>query len=535
MAGRFLVTSASPSGGSLAGDSLITLQGSGFTSLHRGIYKPKYSIRLLTVLSDSEMTVQLPCRTMGTGVHRLTFTLLGSTAEYTQAGVVAVASEQPGLRFVCFSEPRTTALRPVVGPSWQDSPVVLTTTMVSCPFPNDMLYRCNPPPLDILERQDTFAAAGTFGARYPRTADFGRCRWMCSETFGCYGPPVDVYGPIGNVTATSATCLLPPALNGHKGNVEIQLALEGQHFIRPDNQGRNRVRPKIHYYMFHQRMYARTPAGGPLRGGTRLTITGEGLEGYGKTLDEINQMLLDENIFGLANMWYNQLPGFTWPSYGEHLSAAAARNSMRQNVRCSFGELGTFAVDTVIYEGYCFRPEVAATGLACAENTTIVCTVPPSADATTVSIGVAVNGDDSVSGPHFVPVAHPDVRAGAYTFYVTPVASLLVPPGGPVRGRTSVTVYGQGFAGLGTDTSFLSCAFTGAPGLALSVSADGTRMVCNTTATGASERTMQVARAAGPPVPPHPAVRPCRKPSRAASREPSRAASRDHKASRDPP
>jgi hypothetical protein len=60
---------------------------------------------------------------------------------------------------------------------------------------------------------------------------------------------------------------------------QVQLALEGQNFIRPDNQGRNRVRPKIHYYMFRQRMYTRTPAGGPLRGGTRLTIMGEGLEG----------------------------------------------------------------------------------------------------------------------------------------------------------------------------------------------------------------------------------------------------------------
>ena len=55
----------------------------------------------------------------------------------------------------------------------------------------------------------------------------------------------DAYGPIGNVTADTATCLVPPALNNHEGAVEVQLALEGQHFVRPDNQGRNRVRPKI--------------------------------------------------------------------------------------------------------------------------------------------------------------------------------------------------------------------------------------------------------------------------------------------------
>ena len=39
---------------------------------------------------------------------------------------------------------------------------------------------------------------------------------------------------------------------------------------------------------------------------------------------------------------------------------------------------------------------MAATGLACAENTTIICTVPASADARVVSVGVSVNGDDEV-------------------------------------------------------------------------------------------------------------------------------------------
>ena len=49
--------------------------------------------------------------------------------------------------------------------------------------------------------------------------------------------------------------------------------------------------------------YSRTPAGGPLRGGTRLTISGEGMEGYGKTLDYINQMLIDENLITMSNIW----------------------------------------------------------------------------------------------------------------------------------------------------------------------------------------------------------------------------------------
>ena len=302
MAGRFAVTSATPSGGSLASDATITFGGYGLLNLHRGFFKPKYSIRLLNIISDTEATLQLPCRTMGTGEHRLTFTQTGSTVEYTQTGQVAVSSELPGIRFICFSEPRFTALRPVVGPSWQHSPVTLTTNMVNCIQSVDRLYRCNPPPLDILERMDPFASAG-FPGGYLRTNNFGRCRWVCDRVLGCLGPAVDYYGPIGNVSETQATCLMPPELNGHEGHLEIQIALEGQNFVRPDNQGRNRVRPKIHYYMFYQRMYTRTPAGGPLRGGTRLVITGEGLEGYGRTLDRINQMLIDQNLAGLTNMW----------------------------------------------------------------------------------------------------------------------------------------------------------------------------------------------------------------------------------------
>ena len=97
---------------------------------------------------------------------------------------------------------------------------------------------------------------------YPRTADFASCRWYCTASLGCPDTPVDAYGPVGNVTSSRIECLVPQALAGHKGRVEVQLSLEGQHFIRPDNQGRNRVRPKIHYFFYRQRMYLRSPGGG---------------------------------------------------------------------------------------------------------------------------------------------------------------------------------------------------------------------------------------------------------------------------------
>ena len=175
-----------------------------------------------------------------------------------------------------------------------------------------------------------------------------------------------------------------------------------------------------------------------------------------------------------------------------HLSAADARRQMRVNIRCSFGPLGDVQVESVTYAAYCFRPEVAATGLACSENTTVTCVVPASANAKVVNVGVSINGNDVVGGPHFVPVAYPDTAQGAYTYYIAPVASQLIPPGGPVLGMTSVTVKGQGFAGLGTDIRMLACAFTGVPGIAISVQPDGRQMVCNTSATAPSDRRMQV-------------------------------------------
>ena len=58
------------------------------------------------------------------------------------------------------------------------------------------------------------------------------------------------------------------------------------------------------------------------------------------------------------------LQDFTWPPYGQHLSAGDARRSMQQNVRCSFGELGDVAVDSISSPAYCFRPEVRSAGVA---------------------------------------------------------------------------------------------------------------------------------------------------------------------------
>ena len=55
--------------------------------------------------------------------RNMTFTIIGSNVEYA-------SSVGAGLKFVCFQEPRFTALRPIVGPSWQGSAVTLVTTLM---------------------------------------------------------------------------------------------------------------------------------------------------------------------------------------------------------------------------------------------------------------------------------------------------------------------------------------------------------------------------------------------------------------------
>lgn len=302
---------------------------------------------------------------------------------------------------------------------------------------------------------------------------------------GCGDAAIDVTSGVRNVTQNHVECLIPPELSGHTGRVEIQVAVDGHHFVRPDNQGRNRVRPKIHYFFYRQRMYSRVPAGGPLRGGTRVTIIGEGIDAAAATYDAITNMLLTENLLGTnIRRWYDDSAsyghggtiGLPQP-FAMHSTVPLARAAILANTRCRFGDFGDSPVETVSYSGSCFQAGESQ-GLSCVENTTVTCLAPLSVDATDVEIGVSTNGNDAISGPHFVPLGD------RYTYYATPIASQLVPPGGPIIGGTSVTVRGQGFAGLGAVQATFKCTFEGASGvggIVHSVGADGSAVVCNTT------------------------------------------------------
>ena len=121
----FSITDVRPTGGAVTDDTIITVRGTGLLKLRQAIFKPRFSIRLVEALDDTEATIPMPCRSMGAGITTLTFTLMGSNVEFASAG-------GDGLRFVCFQEPRFDGIRPVLGPSWPRSPVTLTTSLVTC-------------------------------------------------------------------------------------------------------------------------------------------------------------------------------------------------------------------------------------------------------------------------------------------------------------------------------------------------------------------------------------------------------------------
>ena len=175
----FTITHVSPSGGSVGDDMLVTFRGTGLLNLRQAIYKPRYALRSVTALSNTEATVLLPCRTMGAGVHDLTVLLQSSSIEYQSSGGT-------GIRFVCFQEPRFDGSRPVLGPSWPGMKISLTTTLLNCFLPSDQLYRCahlgasfchlpvatlSHQPLQCLAHACVTAAWGSAAARSARAID----------------------------------------------------------------------------------------------------------------------------------------------------------------------------------------------------------------------------------------------------------------------------------------------------------------------------------------------------------------------------
>eukprot|EP00966_Prymnesium_polylepis_P125193 2895359-Prymnesium_polylepis.1 len=211
------------------------------------------------------------------------------------------------------------------------------------------------------------------------------------------------------------------------------------------------------------------PKGGPLRGGTRVTFIAEGIDGYGAALDAIMDQMDEENIFA-SNSWYMSSGGL--PTSRQHNSRGAALVSIRTYTKCKVGDLGTVSAVNVEFYYRCNTGTVLWPD--CFENTTFSCFVPGSPTNQTVEILVSPNAvDDDLTPEQYVPVTGSGVHGGHYTYYVAPTVSLLIPPGGPTRGSTTVTMQGVGFDGLGADLGGFGCSFGNVGGIAISMSPFG--------------------------------------------------------------
>ena len=225
-------------------------------------------------------------------------------------------------------------------------------------------------------------------------------------------------------------------------------------------------------------MYTRTPAGGPLAGGTRVEIRGEGLNGYGAVIDKINNELIDTNMAERdeKSVWYYrvwrvwpELGLGPWPGKGvgmsEHSSKSAVLLSLKRNVRCRFGDDGSpLEIDAMPdFRDLCRRQE------GCLENATFWCVAPPnSAGGRTLSV--------AANQMHFVPV----LPRGTYTYHARPSVTQLEPPGGPVVGGTLVTLHGSGFDALGAEGNPLCKFDDGTKVDTLRYLSTGTSIVCRT-------------------------------------------------------
>ena len=85
------------------------------------------------------------------------------------------------------------------------------------------------------------------------------------------------------------------------------------------------------------------------------------------------------------------------------------------------------------------------------------------------------------------------VPDGGFTYYTVPIATQLIPPGGPIRGGTTLTIRGSGFGGLGTSMASLRCVFGDSmTNAAVDMSEGGDEVVCHTTATAAGDRNVRL-------------------------------------------
>ena len=372
------ITHVSPIGGSVLGDILLTLKGQGMDQLDTRVqYDPRKTVsETLYAISDTLAQVYLPCAKMGVGVHTMNVKL--KTGQTLKVGLGL------GLRLFCHTAIQSDGIVPFAGPSWPGASLDLTVSdgttgqgLMRCSQPPENYYRCVPPPLYAMDQIDLLEGTGIIGTPSIETA---RCRYVCHEGIDCEDEPVEAFGRVSNLSYDFMTCVTPASVSGRSGRVEVQFSLDGQIFHRPGRSSQNREtnkNPKVHYHFYRQRMYSRSPAGGPLRGGTRLTITGEGLDGFARTVDLIKgEIRVKYTNFGKFT-WYEESAvsmGFAWGAVApdQHASKGLAELSMRTTLRCDFGgRTSSLFGGGISFNDECQRME------GCYENITIFCAAPP--------------------------------------------------------------------------------------------------------------------------------------------------------------
>jgi len=343
------ITHVSPIGGSVLGDILLTLKGQGMYQLDTRVqYDPRKTVAELRPISDTLAQVYLPCLKMGVGVHTMNLRSKGGQTLTVGLGL--------GLRLICHNALKSDGIVPFAGPSWPGAALDLTVSdgttgngLMRCTQPPENYYRCSPPPLYAIDQANLLEGTGIIGAPSVETA---RCRFVCHEGLGCEDEPVEAFGRVTNLSYYLMTCTTPASISGRSGRVEVQFSLDGQIFHRPGERSQNRetsAQPMRHYHFYRQRMYTRSPAGGPLRGGTRVTITGEGLDGFARTVDLIKEEIRPKYTNFGKKTWYevsavrmgfgeasaHHIWGSNFPD--QHVSQPAVVTSLQATVRCDFG------------------------------------------------------------------------------------------------------------------------------------------------------------------------------------------------------
>jgi hypothetical protein len=336
------ITHVSPIGGSEEGDILITLKGQGMLQLDTTVqYDPRKTVAVLNPISDTLAQVYLPCSKMGVGEH--TMNLRSKTGQALTAGLGL------GLRLICHNALQSDGIVPFAGPSWPGAKLDLTVSdgttgqgLMRCSQAPENYYRCKPPPMYAMEQVNLLEDTGIIGTPSIETA---RCRFVCHEGYGCPDEPVEAFGRVANLSFDFMTCITPTSISGRSGRVEVQFSLDGQIYHRPGRSSQNREtnrNPRVMYHFYRQRLYTRSPAGGPLRGGTRVKITGEGLEGFARTVDIIKEEIrVKYSIFNRIT-WYEESAakmGFPWGAIGpdQYVAKFAIEAALGVTVRCDFG------------------------------------------------------------------------------------------------------------------------------------------------------------------------------------------------------